>query len=63
MPQKEINHLHLNVENTAIDQVRDFNFLGLTIKEHLNWKGHLDKLSKTFKKPWMSLTNLNILFL
>ncbi len=38
MPQKRMNHLHLDVENTAINQVSDFNFHGLTINEHLNWK-------------------------
>ncbi len=43
-------HLHLNVENTAIGQVNDFNFLGLTINEHLNWKSHLDKLSNNISK-------------
>ncbi len=37
---KKINHLHLNVENTAIDQISDLNFLGLTINDHLNWKSH-----------------------
>ncbi len=38
MPPKRINHNHLNVGNTSIDQVSDFNFLGITINEHLNWK-------------------------
>ncbi len=31
MPQKRINQLQINIENIAIDQVSDFNFLGLTI--------------------------------
>ncbi len=38
-----MNHLHLNVQNTAISHVSDLNFLGLTINEYLNWKSHLDK--------------------
>ncbi len=31
MPQKRINQLQPNIDNIAIDQVSDFNFLGLTI--------------------------------
>ncbi len=58
MPQKRMNHLHLNVENTAIDQVSDFNFLGLTINEHLNWKRHLDKLSNNMSKTMGVLNKL-----
>ncbi len=50
MPQKQINHLHLNVKNTAIDQVSDFNFLSLPINEHLNWKSHTDKFSNNISK-------------
>ncbi len=58
MPPKKISHLHLNVENTAIDQVSDFNFLGLTINEHLNWKSHLDKLSNKISKTMGVLNKL-----
>ncbi len=36
LQQKTKKHLHLNVDNTALDQVSDFNFRGLTINEHLN---------------------------
>ncbi len=50
MPQNRINQLHLNIENIAIDQVSDFNFLGLTINEHLRWKSHIDKLSNKMSK-------------
>ncbi len=58
IPQKNEKHLHLNVENTAIDQVSDLNFLGLTINEHLNWKSHLDKLSNSISKTMGVLNKL-----
>ncbi len=45
MPQKRINKLQLNIEHTTIDRITDFNFLGLTINEHLSWKSH--NISKT----------------
>ncbi len=46
-PQKKVGLLQLNIENTSIDRVGDFNFLGLTINEHLNRKSHIDKLANT----------------
>ncbi len=32
-------------EDINIDQVSDFNFLGITINDHLHWKTHVDKFS------------------
>ncbi len=56
---KKKNHLHLNVENTAIDQVSDFNFLGLTINKHLNWKSYLNKLSNKISRTMGIINKLN----
>ncbi len=39
---KKVDLLNYNFENTSIDRVCDFKFLGLTINEHLNWKSHID---------------------
>ncbi len=50
IPQKKVDLLQLNIENTPIDRVSDFNFLGLTINEHLNWKSHIDKLANKTSK-------------
>ncbi len=58
MPRKRINQLQLNIENIAIDRVSDFNFLGLTINEHLNWKSHTDKLSNKISKTMGVLNKL-----
>ena len=41
---KKIEPLSLTIENTNIERVRDFNFLGLTISENLEWKNHVQKL-------------------
>ena len=37
--------LLLQMDNTIIDKVLDFNFLGIHFNEQLNWKSHIDKLS------------------
>ncbi len=37
--------LQLNIKNTSIDRVSDFDFLNLALKECLNRKYHMDKLA------------------
>ena len=43
-PQK-IPRFQLEINDTPIECVDNFNFLGLTINKHLNWKNHIDKLA------------------
>ena len=50
MPQKKIEKLHLIMNNTHIDMVSNFDFLGLTLNEHLNWKSHIDKISNKISR-------------
>ncbi len=56
--QKRVGHLQLYIENTSIDRVSDFNFHGLTINEHLNWKGHMNKLANKISKTMGVLSKL-----
>ncbi len=42
--------MQLNLGNTPIDRVSDFNCLGLTINEHINWKSHIYKLANKISK-------------
>ena len=41
MPQKIVPQLSFNIEGLHIEQVYEFNFLGLIIDANLNWKAHL----------------------
>ena len=43
-PQK-ILRFQLEINDTHIECVDNFNFLGLTINKQLNWKNHIDKLA------------------
>ena len=38
-----INNIDLKIDGTTIQQLNDFNLLGLTIDEHLQWKQHIEK--------------------
>ncbi len=60
-PQKKVGLLQLNIENTSIDRVGDFNFLGQTINEHLNWKSHIDKLANKISKTMGVLNKLKLI--
>ena len=45
MPEKRVPQLSLNIEGLHIEQVYEFNFLGLIIDANLNWKAHLNAIS------------------
>ena len=45
MINKTVDNLELNINGTPIEKVLDFNFLGLTLNENLNWKNHIDKIA------------------
>ena len=47
---KKTEPLSLKVENTNIERVTDFNFLGLTISDNLEWKNHVQKIAKEGRK-------------
>ena len=50
MPQKKVNIPIVIYENTKIECVDDFNFLGIILNKHMNWNSHLNKISNTISK-------------
>ncbi len=50
-PQTKVDHhFHIKNENTYIDRVNEFDFLGLIINENLNWKAHMNKIANKISK-------------
>ena len=45
MPQKGFNIPSLNIINTNIERVTEFNFLGIIIHQHLKWDSHINKIA------------------
>ena len=45
MPQKGFNIPSLNINNTNIERVTEFNFLGIIIHQHLKWDSHINKIA------------------
>ncbi len=56
--QKNVIPLQLNIENMIIERVYEFNFLGLTINEKLNWKSYVDKIANKISKSMGILNKL-----
>ena len=50
--QRDINSYtpDVRIKNQPIERVTEFNFLGLTIDEHLNWNAHIQKISNKIAK-------------
>ncbi len=42
MPQKHIRCPKLKIDQVEIEQVKDFNLLGIVIDRQLNWKSHVE---------------------
>ena len=48
--QKRYEKPKIMIEETEIEQVETFNFLGLTIDQHLTWKPHTSKISSKISR-------------
>ncbi len=46
----KVESLQLIINNTEIERLQEFNFLGLTVDEHLNWNSHINKISNKVSK-------------
>ncbi len=40
----------IQIKDTIIEQVSDFNFLRMTINQHLNWKSDVDQISNKISR-------------
>ena len=50
MPQKQILNIWLKIAGSNIEFIDNFNFLGITINEHIDWTKHMDILSAKIEK-------------
>ncbi len=56
--QKQIDHLHIKINNINIDRVTHFNFLGFTINENLTWTDHINKIANKISQNLVILNKL-----
>ncbi len=43
--KKNVENMHFKIENTYIERVKEFDFLGLIINEYLNRKAHINEIA------------------
>ena len=48
----------LIINNTTIDRVAEFNFLGINLNEQFHWKSHIEKISNRFSRTLGVLNRL-----
>ena len=49
-PQRKINIPVLKINDTNIECVENFDLLGITLDQHMNWKTHISKLSNKISR-------------
>ena len=57
-PQRKIEELELSIDGMLLERVKSFNFLGITINEHLKWGDHIDKISNKISRNIGILNNV-----
>ena len=69
-PQRKLTPLRLNINNTIIEKVDSFNYLGIILNENLTWKNHIEMVANKMAKitgvlnrlkyvyPWQMLLSL-----
>ena len=62
MPQKRVSQQSFNIEGLLIEQVYEFNFLGLLIDANLNWKSHLNSIGTKVSRSIGLLHKLKYVF-
>ncbi len=56
--QKKVKPLHLMIDETIIERVKEFNFLGLTLDE--SWKSHINNISNRISTSMGILNKLKL---
>ena len=60
MPQKKVEKPVLLVNGTVIEYVNNFNFLGITLNNHLNWDSRINKVAHKISRTTGILNKLKI---
>lgn len=57
-PLKKIPEFHISINNSEIEQVENFTFLGLTLDKQINWKPHIHNVCSKISKVLGVLSRL-----
>ena len=60
MPQKKVVIPRLKLADTELESVAQFNFLGITLDNHLNWNAHINKIFGKISRNTGILKNMKL---
>ena len=60
--QKHVNDVDVKIDNTMIERVQTFNYLGIMLNETLSWKSHIAMVSNKISKAIGILYRLKHIF-
>ena len=61
-PQRKLTPLRLNINNTIIEKVDSFNYLGIILNENLTWKNHIEMVANKIAKVTGVLNRLKYVY-
>ena len=50
MPEKQVTTPTLEIDETSIEFVNNFNYLGITIDKHMSWQDHINNIANKISK-------------
>ena len=50
MPQKQTPRMSIQIGTTCIEQVYNFNFLGIVLNSNINWGNHINNVSNKYTR-------------
>lgn len=59
---KKVPEINVKINNSMIERVHNFNFLGITLDENVTWKAHTDKISLKISRVTGILRKLQHIF-
>ena len=59
---KVVPKLNISVNGNPIDQVEDFNYLGITLDQHITWTPHIKKYQLKSQESLAYYVSQNALF-
>ena len=48
--QREVTIIRLNMNNTDLEPITDFNFLGIIINKHVKWNNHINEIANNMTR-------------
>ena len=48
--QREVPNIKLSMNNTDLEPITDFNFLGIIINKHVKWNNHINKIANNIAR-------------